>query len=161
MIGVVVFSFSEREEEPSPCNRRLARAAERIIRAEARPVIVVSQWETTLQLEADGIEVYWSVELLSDGSYLDSDTVWAEACKAFREYNVVDVIPICHPFLHMHKVRRLIEGDGFTVLRRPIGHIGFDRHSLQPWTRGPVRLLIYAMRQYLTGNRGFAGRQTA
>jgi hypothetical protein len=94
------------------------------------------------------------VELRPDGSYLDSDIVWGTARRVFEQHGISEVIPVAQPFLQMTKVRQLIKSDGFVVLDRPVGTVGFDRQSTQWWTRGPLRLLWYAILQQFTGRRG-------
>lgn len=152
MRGMVVFSFALRSEpeEPSPCNKRLARAAEHIndimtVRGD-RPLIV-AQWETARQLEMDGYGVAHIVRLLPDGRFLGSEEVWEEAREVFKAAGITTVVLVAHPFLHLRKVRWLAEADGFTVETHPVRGIGFDRKSMQWWTRGPLRLTWYAARQ--------------
>jgi hypothetical protein len=150
MKGLVVFSFALRAavEEPNPCNVRLASVVRRIVEREVDQVVVVAQWEVALQLRQYGIPVARVVTPRSDGAYLDSKQVWEQARAEFWDREIDVVIPVAQPFLHLHRVRQLMEADGFSVGRRRIGWIGFDRRSTQPWTRGPVRLLLYAMRQW-------------
>lgn len=156
MKGLVAFSFGLRaiEQEPNPCNIRLAQSVMNILATEKDEVVVVSQWEISRQLRAHGCDPIRSVELRSDGSYLDSETVWRTAREVFEEHGVREVIPVAHPTLQMAKVRRLIKSNGFVVMKEPVGTIGFDRQSTQWWTRGPLRLLLYAIVQQVTGRRG-------
>ncbi len=155
MKGLVAFSFALRaiEQEPNPCNRRLAQSVMNIVATEKDEVVVVSQWEISRQLRAHGQRPAGSVELRPDG-YLDSDMVWGSARKVFEQLGIREVIPVAQPVLQMTKVKRLIKSDGFVVLERPVGTIGFDGESTQWWTRGPLRLLLYAMLQELTRWRG-------
>ncbi|MBW4061735.1 hypothetical protein HJC99_04160 [Candidatus Saccharibacteria bacterium] len=163
MKGLVIFAFALRGEasEPNPCNVRLGKAAERIIASEEDTLTIVSQWEVSRQLRADGFNPSRSVELQTDGIYLDSEIVWAEARLLFDELGITEVIPVAQPFLQMLKAQHLIAADGFTVTRRRIGWVGFDRRSTQWWTRGPIRLTIYAIGQVLLGIRGHNGKQAA
>jgi hypothetical protein len=156
MKGLVAFSFALRaiEDEPNPCNRRLAQSVMGIVATEKDDILVVSQWEVSRQLRANGHEPECSVELRPDGSYLDSDIVWDTARKVFERHGISEVIPIAQPILQMTKVKRLIKSDGFVVIERPIGAIGFDAQSTQWWTRGLLRLLLYAVLQQFTGRRG-------
>lgn len=155
-IGLVAFSFALRDvdREPNPCNIRLAKAVERIIQSEYREVVAITQWEITRQLKRDGCMVAHSVELRKDGKYLDSEGVWEEAKEIFRRMGITEVIPVAQPFLQMIKIKAMIQADGFEVIDREIGRIGFDKESNQPWTRGPIQLFVYALRQKLTGSRG-------
>lgn len=153
-VGIVAFSFALRDEgeEPNPCNVRLAEAVERIAALEQSPVIV-AQWEVARKLTADGIRVIKAVES-QEGVYLDSEGVWTEARRVFRDAGVTSVIPVAQPFLQLQMVTRMIKRSGFKVTRRKIGWIGFDRKSTQPWTRGPIRTLLYAVRRGLFGSQG-------
>jgi hypothetical protein len=154
--GLVAFSFALRavEEEPNPCNVRLAETVLRIIAAEKDEIVVVSQWEVSRHLRTNGHEPLCSVELRPDGEYLDSDAVWVTARKVFELNGISEVIPVAQPVLQMTKVKRLIKADGFVVIERPVGMVGFDRQSTQWWTRGPLRLILYAILQQVTGQRG-------
>ena len=154
--GLVAFSFALRaiEDEPNPCNRRLAQSVMKIVATENEEIVVVTQWEISRQLRTRGHDPVCSVEIRSDGHYLDSDTVWRTARTVFDDRGIREVIPVAQPILQMAKVRRLIKSDGFVVVKRPVGAIGFDRQSTQWWTRGPLRLLLYAVLQQFTGRRG-------
>lgn len=158
-IGLVAFSFALREHEPNPCNIRLAKAVMGIV-AEKPTVAIVAQWEVARQLERDHYSVALTVEPPSDGSYLDSEGVWEAAKVLFEQAGVTQVIPVAQPFLQMAKVKQMIRRDGYEVVSRRMGWIGFDSKSKQPWTRSPLRLLAYAIKQKLTGSRGFGGRQS-
>lgn len=158
-VGMVAFSFALREHEPNPCNIRLAKAVERIVDGEHTKT-VVAQWEVALQLATDRYPVALTVDPSGVG-YLDSEGVWEAAKEYFLKHGITTVIPVAQPFLQMAKVKQMIRRDGFEVIRRPVGWVGFDNMSTQPWTRGPLRLLAYAVKQKLTGSKGFAGRQNA
>jgi hypothetical protein len=163
MQGIVVFSFALRQEdqEPNPCNIRLARVVEHISSNANDGVAIVSQWEVSRQLRTDGYELCHSVELRDDGTYLDSEAVWNDAKAVFTKLGITEVIPVAQPFLQLRKVKQMIAADSFTVVDMSIGHIGFDKLSTQPWTRSRMRLLIYAIKQVLTGARGHNGKQTS
>jgi hypothetical protein len=154
MIGLVVFSFALRHQEPSPCNIRLAKSVERI--AATEQLTIAAQWEVARALRADGFTVTISVEPPADGSYLGSEEVWEEAKALFDTLGITEVIPVANPFLHLWKVRKLIEDDGFTVINKRVGWIGFDSspQNIQWWCRGPLRLTLYAIRQKLSSARG-------
>lgn len=155
-LGVVAFSFGSRSqaEEPNPCNLRLARAVDRIVAAQDEPVALVAQWEIARGLQHSRPDRV--VGPLPDGRYLDTADVWDDAAPLLREAGVRRVIPVAHPVLHRAKVSRLIRRDGFQVVRVPIGRIGFDSsaRNAQWWTRGPLRLGVYAVLQALTGRGG-------
>lgn len=158
--AIVAFSFGLRAKgrEPNPCNRRLARAVERITRLTAREsgsILLISQWEVAKQLQADGVHVDRVIEESPRGDYLGSDEVWAQALAFLQGRRVARVIPVAQPFLQIHKVRKLINESGLPQERKRIGWVGFDPSpaNTQWWTKGPMRLLAYALMQAL-------GRQT-
>jgi hypothetical protein len=156
--GMVVASFALRapDQEPNPCNIRIAEAARRIVNEEYGNVVIVSQWEVTKRLSR-----YWNsliarnVELKSDDSYLGAEDVWEAAKKEFRERDITEVIIVSQLLVRL-KLNGLAKKDGFKVINRGVGWIGFDRspENTQPWTKGPIRLLVYAVRQVLFGARG-------
>lgn len=152
-LGIVAFSFGQRTpaDEPNPCNRRLAAAVERLL---IEPAVVVAQWEVARGLPA-GLPAH-VVGAESDRDYLDTEQVWRRAVPALRTGGVDRVIAVAQPVLHRAKAHRLIRHSGFRVERRRIGWIGFDasRANTQWWTRGPLRLAVYAARQALTGRSG-------
>lgn len=155
MKGMIVFSFAWRREGQSPCNIRLAQAAKRIIDMDGKPVVVVAQRTTALVLQRLGVPVA-TVEMRL--GYEGSEEVIRQASVAFRRQGVREVIPIAQPFLQLTKCVQLVRKAGFRTpsfwkLCRMIGWIGFDPQSAQPWTRGPVRLVFYTMRQMLLGYR--------
>ena len=152
MKGLVAFSFASGAIEPSLCNRRLARAVERILDKEKEEVVVIAQWEIASSTWASLACVV--KEHRQKGAYLDSDEVMAQAARVFNERGITKVIPVANPFLHLAKCRTLVRDAGFTPIKQKIGWIGFYRESLQWWTRGPFRLLLYAVLIKLTGRRG-------
>lgn len=155
-LGVVAFSFGLRrpQEEPNPCNARLARAVQRVIDGAAAPVVLVSQWEVALSLPSS--LTTHVVEPRADGGYLDTDRVWDEAVPVLRRAGVQRVVAVAQPLLHRSKAHRLISRDGFTPVRARLGPIGFDssHRNTQWWTRGPLRLLLYAVLQAVIGRAG-------
>jgi hypothetical protein len=163
MYGIVAFSFALRtvEEEPNPCNIRIAEEVERLSTEELDRIgasipVVVAQWEVARKLKQDGYKVDHVVERNPDGTYLDSEGVWEQAKQVFEERGIRVVIPVAQPFLQMTKIKRMIKDDGFVVADRKIKWIGFDNdpRNTQPWTKGPISLLVYAVRQVLSGSRG-------
>lgn len=160
--GLVVFSFALRDEEPNPCNVRLADAVRRILRIEAN-TIVIAQWEVALRLREYGVTVDHVVNPGDDGAYLGSQEVWNEAREFLLSNGIHKVILVAQPFLQLSLIRRTVRRDGFTIIPRRIPKIGFDASPLntQPWTRSRRALLWYATKLILGGNHGHAGRQSA
>jgi hypothetical protein len=151
--GIVVFSFALSSEEPNRCNRRLARAAERIIAQELmltgkRP-IVIAQWEVAAAMLFPPDLIVREHHI--PGKYLDSNEVMAQAAEFLRKLHVTEVIPVAQPFLQLGKCVSLTRKEGFRPLRRDIGWIGFYRKSIQWWTRNPILLVVGAVLQVLFG----------
>ncbi|OGD32578.1 hypothetical protein A3C91_01760 [Candidatus Azambacteria bacterium RIFCSPHIGHO2_02_FULL_52_12] len=154
-IGLIAYSFALRETEPNPCDVRLAQAVERIVKEEVEKgneVIVIAQWEVALALSIEPALVVR--EHRQKGAYLDSEEVTSQAIPIFEGYRITEVIPVANPFLHLFKCRKLVRSAGLTPLRRRIGWIGFDKDSLQWYTRGPAHLLVYTALQVSVGYRG-------
>ena len=153
MKGLVAFSFGLGKNEPNRCNRRLAGAVRFIVAGERESVLVISQWEITKALKSIPI-AYVVKKHRIRGRYLDSEEVMAQAAKILRKHRITEVIPVANPFLHLIKCRALVRKEGFEPLKREIGWIGFYPESIQWWTRGPFRFLLYVILQILTGWRG-------
>lgn len=153
MIGIVAFSFALGKNEPNPCNIRLASAVELIVRESKEPVILVAQWEIARAIKSVPVD-YVVEKHRTEGAYLDSEEVMAQAAEFFRKHGVKEVIPVANPFLHLAKCRSLVYKEGFVSINRRIGWVGFYRKSLQWWTRGPIRLIVYAILQKFTSRRG-------
>lgn len=159
MKGMIVFSFALREREPNPCNIRLARAAERIIFKEEfkeEDIVVVAQRTVSLALHERLVSIDHVVQ--KKPGYGGSEEVVRQAAEVFRRYGITEVIPVAQPFLLLTKCVQLVRKAGFRVpsfpkLCRMIGWIGFDWYSRQPWTRDPIRLVYYTMRQIVFGYR--------
>lgn len=154
---MVAFSFGLRaeEQEPNPCNRRLAAAVQRLLDEATEPVLaVVSQWEVALALPP-GV-AHTVVGPQAGRRYLDTERVWQAAVPTLHRADADRVIAVAQPLLHRVKAHRLIRQSGFTPVRARVGRIGFDasRDNTQWWTRGPVRLVVYAVLQTLTGRGG-------
>lgn len=147
-IGLVAFSFGLRWEEPSICNRRLAIEVWRIVLEEEKRgycVLVVAQWEVAAALKKLPVPLAYIVERHHiTGAYLDSREVMAQAADVFGQYSVREVVPVANPFVHLRYCRSLVREYGFIPMERVIRRIGFDKDSLQWWTRGPVRYAAYA-----------------
>jgi len=169
-VGIVGFSFGLRDEEPNPSNMALAVKLQEItddLEIDGRVVIVVTQWEITKALKErfDGFDVDLSVEQHTDGTYLDSDDVWAAAKERFVYEGVTQVIIVAQPFLHLPKLKGMVtkDKDGYEVVDYEIGVIPFDNSDLntQPWTRSKTALAIYAAKSLLGMKRGHNGMQNA
>ena len=168
-MGIVGFSFGLRDEEPNPSNMALAVKLQEItddLEIDGRVVVVVTQWEITKALDKRfGTDFYvdLSVEQHTDGTYLDSDDVWAAAKERFVYEGVTQVIIVAQPFLHLPKLKGMVTKDGYEVVDYEIGAIPFDNTDLntQPWTRSKTALAIYAGKSLLGMKRGHNGMQNA
>lgn len=123
---------------------------------EGYAVYIIAQWEVALQLRVDGFPTEHIVEA-RPGHYLSSNDVWEEAKDyVLKPKCINEVVPVAHRWLQIVMVRQLIKGDGFRSVKKKIGMIGFDNSplNLQPWTKGPLRALRYAIKVQLSGHRG-------
>jgi len=132
---------------------RLANEVQRLIKEAVGPVLVVVQWEINLALPL-GTVGYSVIEHRTPDEYLDSEEVMAQATEVFRKNGITEVIVVAQPFLQLTKCRKLARNTGFTVIKKKIRRIGFYKDSSQWWTRGPIRLLTYAVLQVLFSRRG-------
>ncbi|HRN90669.1 MAG TPA: hypothetical protein PK543_03215, partial [Candidatus Saccharibacteria bacterium] len=135
---VIGLSYGKRrkENEPNPVNRKLGRELVGVIDdKEWHNLIVVSQWEISLQLETYGYGSY--VNLVVDESfatqkgkkrYLDSEDVVNAAINFVKDKGIgIDgVIVVANPFLHLAAVQKLIRSKGLNVIKYPIEKVGFD-----------------------------------
>ena len=159
MKGMIVFSYALRDEEPNLCNVRLAKAVFRIVDELDEPIVLVSQRTVLLALRQLGAPVA-KIHVVEKrlGEYEGSEEVVKQATEVFLERRITEVIPVAQPFLQLTKCVQLVRKAGFRTpsfwkLCRMIGWIGFDPKSKQPGTRGPVRSVLYTIRQMLFGYR--------
>lgn len=155
MRGMIVYSFAWRHYGHSPCNIRLAMAAQQIIKAEKDLVIVFAQRTTAQILQALGVKCH---TVKKQPGYEGSEEPTRQATELFRQNGITEVIPVAQPFLLLTKCIWLVRKEGFQTpsfwkLARMIGWVGFDWHSVQPATRGPLRLVFYTILQILFGYR--------
>ncbi|TAM70748.1 MAG: hypothetical protein EPN48_05245 [Microbacteriaceae bacterium] len=156
--GIVAFSFALRREnqEPNPCNERLAANVERAVEQVPGTPAVIAQWEVARALKPLRGTVDKVVGPDADDEYLGSEQVWEDAKQVLKERGINRVVLIAQPFLHLSKVARLARNDGYDIIRFQVRGIGFDntKENTQWWTRGPVRLAAYALPQMLAGIHG-------
>lgn len=94
-----------------------------------------------------------------EGEYLDSEEIIAQAIPVLKARGITKVISIAQ-WLQNFKYRALLKKAGFEIipLRKFLSwktrKIGFCKDSLQWWTRGPIRLVIYTILQIVFGRRG-------
>lgn len=156
-IAIVGFSFALAEIEPNICNISLAEEIKRIAeikRLQGYEVCIVSQWEISEALK-NTVNFKPNLTVYKDGEkYLSSDYVVNKSLIYAQERNIKDIIIIANPFIHLFFCRRLFKKSGFNVLKEKIKWIGFYKKSIQWWTRGPIRLLVYIILIVLFGRRG-------
>lgn len=155
MKGMIVYSFAWRTKGHSPCNVRLALAAQHIANSLDEPVRIFAQRTIARVLRERGVECQ-VVE--KRPGYEGSEEVTCQAAELFRRLGITEVIPVAQPCLQLTKCIRLVRSAGFTTpsfgrLIQMIGWIGFDTQSVQPATRDPFRLVYYTARQILFGYR--------
>jgi len=180
VVGVLVPAFSLREQEPNPCNVRLAEEALRIcyelIDADILPLLVV-QWEVELALNDMGkFREYGKIRLpraqnrgivpyggaigqAESGEYLGTKEVVDQAIEIFRERECDSVIVVANPFIHKQYTSWLVQRAGMKVTPRSVRWIGFDKESTQWWCRSWWQFLWQTVRLALGIEHGFKGRQ--
>lgn len=99
----------------------------------------------------------------TSGLYLDSDSVARQAVKRAAVDNIRVIYVLAMPLLHRFKCVSLVKKEarqfGIEVKIVPIGTWWkwmwlMDQESHQPWTRDPVRLVLYTFRRVVFGKRG-------
>jgi len=115
--------------------------------------VVVAQRTVALILEELGVRCH---VVKKRSGYEGSEEVTRQAAEIFRDLEMEEVVPVAQPVLQLIKCAGLIRKAGFAIpsfwrLVWMIGWIGFDKRSVQPWTRDPFRLVWYTARQILFG----------
>ncbi len=156
MKGIVVYGFAWRKNGDSPCNIVLAHAAKCIADAEGGQVLILAQRTTASILKSLGVDCY----VVGKGTgYEGSEQVTRQAVNLFSaDESITEVIPVAQPVMQLVKCIALLRKEGFKTpsflrLVKMIGWVGFDSQSVQPATRGPLRLAFYTLRQILFGYR--------
>lgn len=179
-VAVLAVSFSLREQEPNPCNVRIAEEAFRIsdeLIAEGHVPFLVAQWEVDLALnqlrsavdfgnrlsesEVFGnttIPYLGSVSQPADDSYLSTKEVYEVALPKFQEEECTHFVGVAQPFIHQPYLYWLARRD-FKLLWRKTRDIGFDPESTQPWCRSRTQFARQSVRLLLGSEHGYNGRQ--
>ncbi len=87
------------------------------------------------------------------GRYLDSEEAIDPAISYAKRRGFSVIKLVAHPFLHRQKYWWLLRKYDIKVKIVKTGWIPFDKDSEQWYTRGPVRCLLYAFLQIMTGRR--------
>ena len=178
-VAVLAASFSLREDEPNPCNVRIAEEAFRIcdeLIAAGHVPILSAQWEVDLALHerrtADdfqflprevvidqGVIPYvGSIGQLDDGQYLGTREVYDEALKLFREHGCTHFVGVAQPFIHQPYLYAMARKD-FKLIWKRTRKIGFDKESTQWWCRSWWQFALQSVRLALGLEHGYNGRQ--
>ncbi len=174
-VAVLAASFSLREQEPNPCNQRLAAETVRICKqfAEAGDLpIVVAQWEVGLALREHGqfrtnlrygqvdaeTWAFGEIGQFDDGRYLGTKEVYEEARRFFHLMGATHFVAVANPFIHQPYLYWLARKHYKLVFKR-VRRIGFDKQSTQWWCRSWWKLLIYTVQVALFKKHGYNNRQ--
>ncbi len=164
---VLAASFSLREEEPNPCNWRIAIETMRIcrdLRDRGDIVVLVAQWEVGLALRrlisAERLAEYGFMEIgqYADGRYLGTVELYQEAKSYADVVGASHITAVANPFIHLPYLYWLARSD-FELRFRPIRWIGFDSRSTQWWCRSWYRLLYYTVKVAVFKDHGHNNRQ--
>jgi hypothetical protein len=166
--GIVAFSFGYRKDDtsrviPGLSNSALAEEVQRVFgwadafaekNKQPSPVVVVQhEIYDCLPLEVRTLAMPIREHRI-EGKYLDSEEVMAQAAFLLHKEGVKKVFMVAQPFLHRRKCVGLAKYWKFEPIVPDTKKIPFDKLSEQWWTRGPIRLVAYAILQKLFGRRG-------
>lgn len=175
IVAVLGASFSLREDEPNPCNIRIAKEAIRICRKLTRqghtPVLAL-QWELDLALSKFGklIEGSWQeiidqggwayfvIGQYDDGRYLGTEELMNEALPFFEKFKATHFVAVANPFIHQQYTYWLARKH-FKLMLRRVSWIGFDKESTQWWCRSWWQFVFQTVRLALRIEHGHGGRQ--
>ncbi|MFH1657053.1 MAG: hypothetical protein ABH919_01160 [bacterium] len=163
-IGIIAFSFALTQDEmerrfPNQCNKKLGmktRHYYRKLENEGHLPVLIVQWEIALDYRFAAMNINPDMIVRKHrecGKYLDSDEIIAQAVPFLKQQEVTKVISVAQ-WLQNFKCRQILKKAGFEILPVKIGPIGFCKDSLQWWTRGPIRLVIYTIKQIFFGHHG-------
>ena len=174
IVAVLGASFSLRENEPNPCNIRLAEELVRIckeLQANGHTPVVAVQWEIFLAFRQLTTETYFIPETTlyngwycheigqyNDGKYLGTKEVLEEAMPFFRSHNATHFVGVANAFIHQPYLYALARKD-FSLMPKLVRGIGFDKESTQWWCRSWWQLTFQTVRLALGLSHGHNGRQ--
>jgi len=154
-VGIIALSFGIGKDGPGLSNSDLANSIEWLLISLKKPpgglsdVKAVFQWEIAAEINIRPHELTRTSSCLvktvygKAGQYLDSATVIAEAKEPLADADEIYIVAM--PFLHGWLCKRLAEKACLHNVKVYKDHkINFDLRSMQWWTRGPIRLLIYS-----------------
>ncbi len=176
IVGILAASFSLREEEPNPCNVKLADEAVRIYRElikEGHQPVLAAQWEIGKALRkkgyiretADGLVMeinhypYQEIGQYDDGRYLGTKELLDEAMLLFNDMGVTQFVAVANPYIHQPYTYWLAYRKGLKLAWRDVRWIGFDKQSTQWWCRSWWQFTYQTIRLTLGMPHGHNGRQ--
>lgn len=175
IVAVLGASFSLRENEPNPCNIRIAKEVIRIcteLIAQGHTPVLAVQREVGLALHElgstsegewqyfidNGGWAYHEIGQYDDGRYIGTKDVLDEALAFFEEFGATRFVAVANPFLHQQYTYFLARKH-FKLMWRKVRYIGFDKESTQRWCRSWWQFAFQAVRLALGIEHGHGGRQ--
>ncbi|MFZ2126092.1 MAG: hypothetical protein WAV04_01110 [Candidatus Microsaccharimonas sp.] len=176
IVAVLGAAFSLREQEPNPCNVRLAQEVLRAcdeLRARGHMPVVAVQWEIDAALQSlgrtktydnvrsvfdDGAFPYMVIGQYDDGRYLGTREVLKEALPFFGDMGATHFVGVAQPYIHQPYLYWLAR-KSFRLIWIRTRRIGFDPDSTQQWCRSWWQLTKYTVKILITGSHGYDGRQ--
>ena len=165
IVAVLGASFSLREDEPNPCNVRLAKEVERIsdnLVSNGHLPVVVVQWEIDLALRRLGADVVnWDYKVIGPfdtDEYLGTEELITEASSFFQSFGATKFVAVANPFIHQQYVYFLARKH-FKLMLRRVRWIGFDKQSSQWWCRSWWQFLYQTARLAMGASHGYDGKQ--
>ncbi|OGL87857.1 hypothetical protein A3I42_03115 [Candidatus Uhrbacteria bacterium RIFCSPLOWO2_02_FULL_49_11] len=154
MNAIFGFSFGGSQKYgPGAANRALGRRIDEVAYKYPKDFVVVqSPLEQCVTIAPDFV--------IPLEKYINSEEVIKRALDIFQENDLGKIRLVAHPFLHRIQCMRLLRRYGFDVEIVPTGWVPFDQHSDGWWTRGPLRLIAYAILT-LFGLHGLGYRESA
>jgi len=154
-VGIISLSFGIGKDGPGLSNSDLANSVERLLtnlqqsHGGLDDVKVALQWEISAETIIRPQELTRTSCCLVQtvygeaGQYLNSDMIIDAAKERLADADEIYIVAM--PFLHSWFCKRLAEKAGFRNVKvYNERKIRFDRESLQWWTRGPIRLIVYS-----------------
>ncbi len=139
MTAIFAFSFGDSKEHgPGKSNFALGKIIDEVSCQFPEDLVIV-------QAPLDKCVTTTPDHLIAFEEYINSEKVIERAIPFLKENGVQQIRLVAHPFLHRFQCARLLRRYGFEVEIVPTGWVPFDRHSDGWWTRGPLRLLAYAI----------------
>lgn len=150
--AIVAYSFGFRKYGAGESNKALARSVKKVY--SITNVLLILQKEIAQCIDFKSVPVLVIEKHRRLWQYLDTEEVTEQAAKYMKRKKISHVFLVAHPFLHRKKCKKLLRKHGFKVFTIKTGWVPFDKYSEKWWTRGPLRLILYAVLQIFFGRRG-------